>query len=113
MQVSSQSSATQPEAILQWLQKEKLGEAASAAETREVPLQERDLAVKEVEKLRNIVKRQRKDLKARMVEVSRGEAERKRMLYELSKKRFKHSKSESLPSVHCAAILPEVRLDHL
>ncbi|TQE00009.1 hypothetical protein C1H46_014387 [Malus baccata] len=88
MQVSSQSSATQPEAILQWLQKEKLGEAASAAETREVALQERDLAVKEVEKLRNIVKRQRKDLKARMVEVSRAEAERKRMLYELSKKRF-------------------------
>ncbi|KAM2975807.1 hypothetical protein FF1_001927 [Malus domestica] len=82
MQVSSQSSAAQPEAILQWLQKEKLGEAASAAETREVALQERDLAVKEVEKLRNIVKRQRKDLKARMLEVSRAEAERKRMLDE-------------------------------
>ncbi|KAM1818101.1 hypothetical protein ACFX13_002318 [Malus domestica] len=88
MQASSQSSAAQPEVILQWLQKEKLREAASAAETREVALQERDLAVKEVEKLRNIVKRQRKDLKARMLEVSRAEAERKRMLDELSKKRF-------------------------
>ncbi|KAM1296915.1 hypothetical protein ACFX2I_023704 [Malus domestica] len=69
--------------------KEKLGEAASAAETREAALQERDLAVKEVEKLRNIVKRQRKDLKARMLEVSRAEAERKRMLDERSKKRHK------------------------
>ncbi|TQD88022.1 hypothetical protein C1H46_026445 [Malus baccata] len=88
MQVSSQSSAAQPEAILQWLQKEKLGEVASAAETREVALQERDLAVKEVEKLKNIVKGQRKDLKARILEVSRAEAERKRMLDELSKKRF-------------------------
>ncbi|KAM1105646.1 hypothetical protein ACFX1X_002645 [Malus domestica] len=88
MHVSSQSSVAQPEAILQWLQKEKLREAASAAETREVALQERDLAVKEMEKLRNIVKRQRKDLKARMLEVSRVEAERKRMLDELSKKRF-------------------------
>ncbi|XP_068344011.1 AUGMIN subunit 5-like [Pyrus communis] len=64
-------------------------EAASAAETREAALQERDLAVKEVEKLRNIVKRQRKDLKARMLEVSGAEAERKRMLDERSKKRHK------------------------
>lgn len=68
--------------------KEKLGEGSSAAETREAALQERDLASKEVEKLRNIVKRQRKDLKARMLEVSRAEAERKRMLDERSKKRF-------------------------
>ncbi|KAB2613744.1 hypothetical protein D8674_036060 [Pyrus ussuriensis x Pyrus communis] len=67
--------------------KEKLGEGTSAAETREAALQERDLAAKEVEKLRNIVKRQRKDLKARMLEVSRAEAERKRMLDERSKKR--------------------------
>ncbi|KAM1009853.1 hypothetical protein ACFX13_046109 [Malus domestica] len=69
--------------------KEKLGEGTSAAETREAALQERDLAAKEVEKLRNIVKRQRKDLKARMLEVSRAEAERKRMLDERSKKRHK------------------------
>ncbi|KAI5340710.1 hypothetical protein L3X38_019984 [Prunus dulcis] len=136
MQGSSQSSVAQPEAILQWLQKEmgsentvknirrnitvhgggsgggdsgalvksgkeegvrskggrrkeKLGEGSSAAETREAALQERDLASKEVEKLRNIVKRQRKDLKTRMFEVSRAEAERKRMLDERSKKRHK------------------------
>ncbi|XP_068334446.1 AUGMIN subunit 5-like [Pyrus communis] len=69
--------------------KEKLGEGTSAVETREAALQERDLAAKEVEKLRNIVKRQRKDLKARMLEVSRAEAERKRMLDERSKKRHK------------------------
>ncbi|KAM1544788.1 hypothetical protein ACFX15_044540 [Malus domestica] len=69
--------------------KEKLGDGTSAAETREAALQERDLAAKEVEKLRNIVKRQRKDLKARMLEVSRAEAERKRMLDERSKKRHK------------------------
>lgn len=69
--------------------KEKFGESSTAAEIREAALQEREAAEKEVEKLRNIVKRQRKDLKARMLEVSRAEAERKRMLDERSKKRHK------------------------
>lgn len=69
--------------------KEKLGESSTAAEVREAALQEREAAEKEVEKLRNIVKRQKKDLKARMLEVSRAEAERKRMLDERSKKRHK------------------------
>lgn len=68
--------------------KEKFGESSTAAEIREAALQEREAAEKEVEKLRNIVKRQRKDLKARMLEVSRAEAERKRMLDERSKKRY-------------------------
>lgn len=68
--------------------KEKLGESSTAAEVREAALQEREAAEKEVEKLRNIVKRQKKDLKARMLEVSRAEAERKRMLDERSKKRY-------------------------
>ncbi|KAL5579611.1 hypothetical protein UlMin_012053 [Ulmus minor] len=40
----------------------------------------RDMAAREVEKLRNILRRQRKDLKAKMLEVSREEAEWKRML---------------------------------
>lgn len=69
--------------------KEKLGESSTAAEVRDAALQEREAAEKEVEKLRNIVKRQKKDLKARMLEVSRAEAERKRMLDERSKKRHK------------------------
>ena len=69
--------------------KEKiLAEISSAAETKEAALQERDLAAKEVERLRNIVRRQRKDLKARMLEVSREEAERKRMLDERANYRF-------------------------
>lgn len=68
--------------------KEKLGESSTAAEVRDAALQEREAAEKEVEKLRNIVKRQKKDLKARMLEVSRAEAERKRMLDERSKKRY-------------------------
>lgn len=55
---------------------------SSAAETREAALQEREMAAKEVERLRNILRRQRKDLRARMLEVSREEAERKRMLDE-------------------------------
>jgi hypothetical protein len=38
--------------------------------------------------LRSIVRRQRKDLRARMIEVSREEAERKRMLDERAKNRF-------------------------
>ncbi|KAI4352369.1 hypothetical protein L6164_006629 [Bauhinia variegata] len=72
--------------------KEKiLGESSSAVETREAALQERDLAAKEVERLRNIVRRQRKDLKARMLEVSREEAERKRMLDERANYRHKQA----------------------
>ncbi|KAJ8775124.1 hypothetical protein K2173_020128 [Erythroxylum novogranatense] len=63
--------------------------AAAVAESREAALQERDLAAKEVERLRNMVRRQRKDLRARMMEVSREEAERKRMLDERSKNRHK------------------------
>ncbi|TXG70303.1 hypothetical protein EZV62_005238 [Acer yangbiense] len=66
MQSSSSSSTVQPEAILEWLQKE---------------MGYRPLA-KEVERSRNIVRRQRKDLRARMLEVSREEAEHKRMLDE-------------------------------
>ncbi|KAL9343736.1 hypothetical protein Peur_064167 [Populus x canadensis] len=42
-----------------------------------------------VERLRSIVRRQRKDLRARMIEVSREEAERKRMLDERAKNRHK------------------------
>ena len=64
------------------------GESSSYAEDREAALQERELAAKEVERLRNIVRRQRKDLKARMLEVSREEAERKRMLDERANYRF-------------------------
>uniref|UniRef100_A0A6M2E9S1 AUGMIN subunit 5 n=1 Tax=Populus davidiana TaxID=266767 RepID=A0A6M2E9S1_9ROSI len=58
-------------------------------ESREVALQEREMAAKEVERLRGIVRRQRKDLRARMIEVSREEAERKRMLDERAKNRHK------------------------
>lgn len=61
-----------------------LGEGNS----RETALQERQFAEKEVERLRHTVRRQRKELKARMLEVSREEAERKRMLDERSNYRF-------------------------
>ncbi|KAL3813502.1 hypothetical protein ACJIZ3_014770 [Penstemon smallii] len=72
--------------------KEKLGvgkEERSSSSSREMALQERELAEKEVERLRQIVRRQRKELKARMIEVSREEAERKRMLDERSNYRHK------------------------
>ncbi|XP_059641277.1 AUGMIN subunit 5 [Cornus florida] len=68
------------------------GESSSSnsmESSREIGLQERNLAEKEVEKLRHIVRRQRKELKARMLEVSREEAERKRMLDERSNYRHK------------------------
>ncbi|KAJ6936427.1 hypothetical protein NC652_011210 [Populus alba x Populus x berolinensis] len=65
------------------------GGGSSMPESREVALQEREMAVKEVERLRGIVRRQRKDLRARMIEVSREEAERKRMLDERAKNRHK------------------------
>ncbi|XP_042058471.1 AUGMIN subunit 5-like [Salvia splendens] len=57
--------------------------------SRGMALQERELAEKEVERLRQIVRRQRKELKARMIEVSREEAERRRMLDERSNYRHK------------------------
>ncbi|MBA0791146.1 hypothetical protein Gohar_015743, partial [Gossypium harknessii] len=60
-----------------------------AAEIREAAIREREAAAKEVERLRNILRRQRKDLKARMLEVSREEAERKRMLDEKANYRHK------------------------
>nr|POF10651.1 augmin subunit 5 [Quercus suber] len=63
-------------------------EGLGAAEAREAALQEREAAAKEVERLRNIVRRQRKDLRAKMLEVSREEAERKRMLDERTNYRF-------------------------
>lgn len=63
-------------------------ESGSASENKEASLHERELAAKEVERLRNLVKRQRKELKARMLEVSREEAERKRMLDERANYRF-------------------------
>ncbi|KAF8389904.1 hypothetical protein HHK36_024422 [Tetracentron sinense] len=61
----------------------------SSSEIRESALRERELAEKEVQRLRQIVRRQRKDLRARMLEVSREEAERKRMLDERSNYRHK------------------------
>ncbi|KAK9052486.1 hypothetical protein SSX86_029115 [Deinandra increscens subsp. villosa] len=57
--------------------------------SRETALNEREMAEKEVERLRHMVRRQRKELKARMLEVSREEAERKRMLDERSNYRHK------------------------
>ncbi|XP_028804303.1 AUGMIN subunit 5 [Neltuma alba] len=88
--VSSLVSAGKEEGRSKGRKKEKiLAESSSAAETREAALQERDLAEKEVERLRNIVRRQRKDLRARMLEVSREEAERKRMLDERANYRHK------------------------
>ncbi|GKU97428.1 hypothetical protein SLEP1_g10572 [Rubroshorea leprosula] len=69
--------------------KEKVGEGSGAAESREAALREREAAAKEVERLRNILRRQRKDLRARMLEVSREEAERKRMLDERANYRHK------------------------
>ncbi|KAL8200648.1 hypothetical protein R6Q57_011987 [Mikania cordata] len=57
--------------------------------SRETALHEREMAEKEVERLRHMVRRQRKELKARMLEVSREEAERKRMLDERSNYRHK------------------------
>uniref|UniRef100_A0A0E0M0T1 AUGMIN subunit 5 n=1 Tax=Oryza punctata TaxID=4537 RepID=A0A0E0M0T1_ORYPU len=50
---------------------------------------ERDLAAEEAERLRGVVRRQRKELRARIAEVAREEAERKRVLGERSNARHK------------------------
>ncbi|KAH9623696.1 hypothetical protein KSS87_005225 [Heliosperma pusillum] len=52
----------------------------SGGGSREAALKEREAAEREVERLRQVLRRQRKELKAKMIEVSREEAERKRML---------------------------------
>ncbi|KAE8703879.1 putative Flavonol 4'-sulfotransferase [Hibiscus syriacus] len=65
------------------------GEGSGAAEIWEAAIREREAAAKEVERLKHIVRRQRKDLKGRMLEVSREEAERKRMLDERANYRHK------------------------
>ncbi|KAK4486605.1 hypothetical protein RD792_006856 [Penstemon davidsonii] len=70
--------------------KEKLGVGKEElSNTREMALQERELAEKEVQRLRQIVRQQRKELKAKMIEVSKEEAERKSMLDERSNYRHK------------------------
>ncbi|KAL8124716.1 AUGMIN subunit 5 [Apium graveolens] len=63
--------------------------------SREAAVQEREATEKEVERLRQVVRRQRKELKARMLEVSKEEAERKRMLDERSNYRHKQVMLES------------------
>ncbi|RAL40825.1 hypothetical protein DM860_008523 [Cuscuta australis] len=62
---------------------------ASAENSKEIALQERYLAQKEVERLRQAVGQQRKELKARMLEVSREETERKRVIDERCNYRHK------------------------
>lgn len=62
-------------------------EEGSSAEAREVAIRERDSAEADAEKLMNVVRRQRKELKSRMVEIAREESERKRMLDERSNAR--------------------------
>lgn len=81
--------------------KEKVAveEGLGVAETREAALQERESSAKEVERLRNILRRQRRDLRAKMLEVSREEAERKRMLDERANYRFGHSENRRQCSV--------------
>ncbi|GJZ19285.1 augmin subunit 5-like protein [Tanacetum coccineum] len=59
------------------------------SEDREKVEKERDVAQKEVEKLRRIVRRKRKELQGIMCEVSREECDRKRMLDQRSNSRHK------------------------
>ncbi|KAI3704714.1 hypothetical protein L1987_74941 [Smallanthus sonchifolius] len=58
-------------------------------DNRETALQERESAEKEVKRLRHALRHQRKELNAKMLEVSREEADRKRMLDEQSNYRHK------------------------
>ncbi|KAJ0732308.1 putative HAUS augmin-like complex subunit 5 [Helianthus annuus] len=57
-------------------------------DNREEALQERELAEKEVKRLRCVVRRKRKELNEKMVEVSREEADRKRVVDERANYRF-------------------------
>ncbi|KAL8161911.1 hypothetical protein V2J09_013400 [Rumex salicifolius] len=67
----------------------------TAVGSREAALKDRDAAQREVERLRQIVRRQRKELKTKMLEVSREETDRKRMLDERANSRHKQVMLES------------------
>lgn len=71
------------------------GNSGGGGSSREMALQERELAQKEVERLRQILRRQRKELKAKMAEVTKEETERKRMLDDRSNLRHKQVMLES------------------
>lgn len=58
------------------------GEDGTGVEAREAAVRERDLAEEEAERMRGVVRRQRRELRARMMEVAREESERKRVLDE-------------------------------
>ncbi|KAI3884277.1 hypothetical protein MKX03_017117 [Papaver bracteatum] len=77
------------ENVKQRFDRERSDGSSSSSDSREIALTERDLAEKEVERLRQVLQRQRKELRARMLEVSREEAERKRMLDEKSNHRHR------------------------
>lgn len=64
---------------------EKGSGVEDSSESRESALRERESAQREAMRLRHLVQRQRKELRAKMLEVSREEAERKRKLDEKSK----------------------------
>ncbi|KAJ8635456.1 hypothetical protein MRB53_009723 [Persea americana] len=70
-------------------EKGSVGLEDSPSESRESALSEREAAQREVMRLRHLVQRQRKELRAKMLEVSREEAERKRKLDEKSNCRHK------------------------
>ncbi|KAJ0987021.1 hypothetical protein J5N97_005377 [Dioscorea zingiberensis] len=65
------------------------GEDGTGVEAREAAVRERDLAEEEAERMRGVVRRQRRELRARMVEVAREESERKRVLDERANARHK------------------------
>lgn len=70
--------------------KEKVGsEEGSSIEAREIALRERDNAQEEADRLRSVVRRQREELRSRMLEVAREESERRKMLDERSSARHK------------------------
>jgi hypothetical protein len=66
------------------------GVGACDAAAREAEARERDLAAEEAERLRGVVRRQRKELRTRIAEVAREEAERKRVLGERSNARYQN-----------------------
>ena len=57
-------------------------------EERENALRERDSAEEEANRVRSVVRRQRKELRARMADIAREETERKRVLDERSSSRY-------------------------
>jgi hypothetical protein len=77
-------------------------QSEGAEDSRESAMRDRDVAMGEVGRLRVTIERLVKDIKSRMMDVTKEEGERQRGLDDRSSSRFVHSLSRSMNAGNCA-----------